>query len=81
MKLPLHVLSLGDDVRDAELVQVTLAVRGITCEIRRVETQTDFVAALDKGGCPRGAPLGQCQHAPGRRLRVRLADSGELLKP
>ena len=27
-----------------------MAVRGITCKIRRVETQTDFVAALDEGG-------------------------------
>jgi CheY-like chemotaxis protein len=50
MKLPLHVLYLEDEVRDAELVQDTLMTHGITCEIRRVETETDFVAALDEGG-------------------------------
>jgi PAS domain S-box-containing protein len=50
MKLPLHVLYLEDDVRDAELVQDTLAAHGITCQIRRVETETDFLAALDEGG-------------------------------
>jgi len=50
MKLPLHVLYLEHEVRDAALVHDTLAVRGITCEIRRVETETDFVAALDEGG-------------------------------
>ena len=50
MKLPLHVLYLEHEVRDAALVHDTLAVHGITCEIRRVETETDFVAALDEGG-------------------------------
>jgi DNA-binding response OmpR family regulator len=50
MKLPLHVLYLEDDTRDAELVQDTLAAQGITCRIRRVETETDFLAALNDGG-------------------------------
>ena len=50
MKLPLHVLYREDDVRDAELVQDTLSAHGITCQIRRVETETDFLAALDEGG-------------------------------
>jgi DNA-binding NtrC family response regulator len=50
MKLPLHVLYLEDVVRDAELVEDTLSAHGITCQIRRVETETDFLAALDEGG-------------------------------
>jgi DNA-binding response OmpR family regulator len=50
MKLPLRVLYLEDDIRDAELVQNTLAADGITSQIRRVETETDFLAALDEGG-------------------------------
>ena len=50
MKLPLQVLYLEDDITDAELVQDTLAADGITSQIRRVETETDFLAALDEGG-------------------------------
>src|SRR6516164_1045512 len=50
MNLPLRVLYLEDDIRDAELVQDTLAADGITCQLRRVETETDFLAALDEGG-------------------------------
>jgi PAS domain S-box-containing protein len=50
MKLPLHVLYLEDDVREAALVQDTLAEHGVTCQIRWVETQAQFIAALDEGG-------------------------------
>jgi PAS domain S-box-containing protein len=50
MKLPLRVLYLEDDLRDAELVQDTLEAEGITAQVRRVETETDFRAALDEGG-------------------------------
>ncbi|MBV8413712.1 MAG: response regulator, partial [Verrucomicrobia bacterium] len=49
MKLPLHVLLLEDDIRDAELVQDALAADGITSLIRRVETENDFLAALNEG--------------------------------
>jgi PAS domain S-box-containing protein len=50
MKLPLRVLHLEDDIRDTELVQDTLEADGITSQVRRVETETDFLAALDEGG-------------------------------
>jgi PAS domain S-box-containing protein len=50
MKLPLRFLYLEDDVRGAELVQDTLEANGITCQIRRVESETDFLAALEEGG-------------------------------
>src|SRR6516165_6076078 len=50
MNLPLRVLYLEDDIRDAELVQETLAADGIASQVRRVETETDFLDALDEGG-------------------------------
>jgi CheY-like chemotaxis protein len=50
MKLPLRVLYLEDDVRDAELVQDTLEANGIACQIRRVESEGDFLTALEQGG-------------------------------
>src|SRR6266481_786998 len=50
MKLPLRILYLEDDIRDAELVQDALAADGITSQVRRVETEKDFLAALNEGG-------------------------------
>jgi PAS domain S-box-containing protein len=50
MKSPLHILHLEDDVMDAELVEETLLADGIECEITRVETEADFLAALEQGG-------------------------------
>jgi DNA-binding NtrC family response regulator len=44
---PLRVLSLEDDPRDVELIQAQLEAQGIRCEVRRVETQAQFTAALD----------------------------------
>jgi PAS domain S-box-containing protein len=50
VKAPLRVLYLEDDPRDAELVHETLAADGIESEIVRVETEPDFIVALDQGG-------------------------------
>ena len=50
MELPLRVLHLEDDPRDAELVQETLETGGIVCHVTRVETQADFIASLERGG-------------------------------
>ena len=50
MKSPLRVLYLEDDLRDAELVQETLANDGIRCQVTRVETEIDFIASLEQGG-------------------------------
>jgi PAS domain S-box-containing protein len=50
MKLPLRVLHLEDDLRDAELVRDTLEADGFTSQVRRVDTETDFLVALDGGG-------------------------------
>jgi signal transduction histidine kinase len=50
MKSPLHILHLEDDPNDAELVQSTLEAGGITCATTCVQTQEEFVAALERGG-------------------------------
>jgi PAS domain S-box-containing protein len=50
MKVPLRILQLEDDPRDAELVQEKLADGGFACEVTRVETEVDFAASLGEGG-------------------------------
>ncbi len=50
MKSPLHILHLEDDPSDAELIQFALEADGITPEILRVQTRTEFVSALERGG-------------------------------
>jgi len=50
MKSILNILHLEDDPNDAELVQSLLETEGIACKIVCVETRTDFIAAVDKGG-------------------------------
>ena len=51
MNAPLRVLHLEDDVRDAKLVHSTLVAEGISIELTRVETEQDFVSALNHGSC------------------------------
>jgi signal transduction histidine kinase len=46
----LRILYLEDDAGDAELIQETLATDGVRCELVRVDTESDFVAALEPGG-------------------------------
>jgi two-component system cell cycle sensor histidine kinase/response regulator CckA len=50
VRFPLHILHLEDDPNDAALVQSTLESEGIECETICVQTQDDFVAALERGG-------------------------------
>jgi len=50
MKLPLHVLYLEDDSRDAELVQERLDSSGLPSCITRVDTEADFIASLEQDG-------------------------------
>ena len=42
----LRILSLEDDPRDVELIQALFEAEKITCEMRRVETEAEFVDAL-----------------------------------
>jgi len=46
MNPPLRVLHLEDDLRDTELLRVTLEAEGIQAELTRVETGQDFLAAV-----------------------------------
>ena len=46
----LRILNLEDNPTDSDLIKETLEDGGIECEITRVETGEDFLAACDKGG-------------------------------
>ena len=46
----MRILLLEDDPLDAELEHDVLVEGGISCEIERVQTRQDFVAALQEGG-------------------------------
>jgi PAS domain S-box-containing protein/putative nucleotidyltransferase with HDIG domain len=46
----LQILNLEDNPNDSELIKEMLEDGGIECEITRVETEEDFLAACDKGG-------------------------------
>ncbi len=50
MKSPLRLLLLEDDPVDADLVAATLSEAGLACTAHRVDTRSDFLAALDEGG-------------------------------
>jgi signal transduction histidine kinase/CheY-like chemotaxis protein len=47
---PLRILMLEDSVQDAELVQELLEADHFACEVTRVETRAEFLAALEDGG-------------------------------
>jgi PAS domain S-box-containing protein len=46
----LRILSLEDDPNDAELIQAVLEGEEIECEVTRVDTRAEFLAAVEKGG-------------------------------
>jgi len=50
LKSPLHILHLEDEPNDAKLIKSVLETDGIACTINRVESEDEFVAALDQGG-------------------------------
>jgi signal transduction histidine kinase/CheY-like chemotaxis protein len=47
---PLRILMLEDSVQDAELIQELLEADHFVCEVTRVETRAEFLAALEDGG-------------------------------
>ncbi len=49
MKPELRVLHLEDNRTDAVLIEALLREQGLPCEIERVQTRADFVAALEQG--------------------------------
>ena len=50
MKPSLRILYLEDDKNDVGLVREKLEEEGFVCDVIHVETRTDFIAALEKGG-------------------------------
>ncbi len=48
MTSPLRILHLEDDPADAELIRAALESDGIVVDVDRVDTQADFVAALER---------------------------------
>jgi diguanylate cyclase (GGDEF)-like protein len=48
MKTRLKLVVVEDSVADAELLARHLAKSGLNCEINRVQTEPDFIAALDR---------------------------------
>src|SRR6516165_661671 len=47
---PLRIVYLEDELKDAELVQMSLEAEGILCDLTRAETQADFLRFLQQGG-------------------------------
>ena len=45
----MRILYLEDEPKDAELVQATLELEGIACELTRADNQADFFAFLQQG--------------------------------
>lgn len=46
----LLILNLEDNPNDTELIQAKIEEEGLACEITRVETEKDFIAAVERGG-------------------------------
>lgn len=47
-KNKLYILNLEDNANDTELIQAALEEEGVACEVTRVETEEEFVSALNK---------------------------------
>ncbi|MCA1731036.1 MAG: PAS domain S-box protein, partial [Actinobacteria bacterium] len=45
----MHILNLEDNALDAELLHAALTDGGLACEILRVQTRADYIAALESG--------------------------------
>jgi PAS domain S-box-containing protein len=50
MTTPLRILLLEDSIVDAELIQELLEADHYVCDVTRVQTRTEFLAALEDGG-------------------------------
>jgi signal transduction histidine kinase/CheY-like chemotaxis protein len=47
---PLRILLVEDSIQDAELIQELLEADHFVCEVTRVQTRAEFLAALEDGG-------------------------------
>jgi hypothetical protein len=50
MNARVRILNLEDDARDSELIRARLEAEGVVCEIVRVETEADYLRALEQEG-------------------------------
>jgi signal transduction histidine kinase len=50
MKAKLRILNLEDNARDSELIKLRLEAKGVECELVRVETEADYLRALQQDG-------------------------------
>ena len=50
MTIPLRILLLEDSIQDAELIQELLEANDFVCDVNRVQTRAEFLAALEEGG-------------------------------
>ncbi len=50
MTLPLRILNLGDDPKDADDIASALREVGVECYTFRVNTLTEMLGAIDEGG-------------------------------
>jgi DNA-binding response OmpR family regulator len=50
MTLPLKILNLGEDPRDAEPITSALEEIGISCKTFRVATFDELISAIEQGG-------------------------------
>jgi len=50
MRHPLRILSIEDDPNDTKLIQDLLETEGVVCEVTRVDTQAELLAAVEQGG-------------------------------
>src|SRR5260370_35829466 len=49
MPHPLRILSIEDDLKDAELIHDLLEAEGIACEVTRVDTESALLVSLKQG--------------------------------
>jgi len=50
MNAKVRILNLEDNPRDSELIRLRLEARGLECEVVRVETEADYLRALQQEG-------------------------------
>src|SRR5450432_4097825 len=50
MKAKVRILNLEDSAADSELIQVWLEAAGVECAVVRVETEADYLRALEEEG-------------------------------
>jgi two-component system cell cycle sensor histidine kinase/response regulator CckA len=50
MNAKVRILNLEDNARDSELIRLRLEAKGVECDLMRVETEADYLRALQQDG-------------------------------